>query len=192
MTKEYWEDRTKPPLSGDDGAQPAQLILVGQKMAEILGVSHDIARAAKQSDGNFESLRRAYEISESLWAEIQCLPVATIPSIYIFVEKYASTLSEISDSINNNNMAIDIAEDFVQLLDDFLNDIKSSSLKGRTLPGNSPLIHESTGSSHFFQNAQNVAILGGNFTHNAVDIYARKQSDKIVRLLYLNFVILFG
>jgi len=164
------------------------MILVAQMIKEILQTSDDIVEAIEEENGSFESLRLVNSVSGVLWTSIKSLPVDSLPYLYSSLDKYKSTLSEIRDGINGKTMTFDMAENFVQLLNAFVDEFKmNNSLLSPTLE------QESTSTSHFFQNAHHIAILGGNFTQNVPDTLSHKQNEKIQEILRLQYIIiLFG
>jgi len=165
-------------------------------MARIWATSAEIIRRDDEGSPRLPTatLDRASGLSTLLWKEVQLLPLAGIPLLQEPLTMYELILVDIQQILSSNN-SLEVSDGAIdRRLDDFMFqfqealDLLESTISQRSTPS----------SAHFFQNAHDIIISGGNFSSLSTttsvihDPIVREQSHRILQLVYIQCGVLFG
>jgi len=172
----------------------SQVFRVLDTMARIC-TSADIIR--REEEGDLHSiptatLHRASALSKSVWEEILVLPLSDIPLLQKPLTVYEFILVDIQQILNSND-PLEISNVTGNTIDRRLDDFMVEFQEALDLLEGTVSQRSSPNSTHFFQNAHDIIIAGGNFSTNPVihDPVVREQSHKILQLVYIQFGVLF-
>jgi len=179
----------RPPLKNSISSlvssHPHEVARVLNTITEILAASAEIRRDERvNSCLPIATLDTVSAFSESLWEEIESLPLSTISPLLKPLIIYKLILVDIQHILRSTD-SVEISDDTIdRRLDDFLLQFQEALdlLKWPTGQRNSPI------STHFFQNSHHITISGGKFSSSTVtsnpvvhDPVVREQSHKIFK-----------
>jgi hypothetical protein len=180
-------------ISSQVSPHPYEVACAFNTINEISAATADIIRRNERGNSCLPTamLERVSAVSESLWEEVKSLPVFAIPPLHKHLIVYGLILVDIQHILSSNDPVDDTID---SRLDDFLLQFQEAL---DLLNHKGPTQRSSPNSTHFFQNSHHIIISGGNFsasTSNPVvhDPVLRDQSRKILQVIYIQSVVLFG